>query len=105
MIRPWITDEKAADSDEMVTLTALRFRFVYIMGTAMILSFQAQLRRNTPKINMFWKIVRRSFTLFLLGLLINSDGNDGNGDAFHCWLCYSRMIIMVMPAIVGYMSW
>ena len=66
-----MTDEKE---------TALRFRFVFIMGTAMVFSFQAQLRHNTPKINMFWKIVRRSIILFALGLLINTGGlDDGNG--------------------------
>ncbi|KAK3785913.1 hypothetical protein RRG08_033021 [Elysia crispata] len=48
--------------------------FVFIMGTAMALSFQSQIRRNVPRWKMFTKIVRRSATLFLLGLLINSFG-------------------------------
>ncbi|GFR71913.1 heparan-alpha-glucosaminide N-acetyltransferase [Elysia marginata] len=48
--------------------------FVFIMGTAMALSFQSQIRRNIPRWKMFTKIVRRSATLFLLGLLINSFG-------------------------------
>ncbi|XP_070185611.1 heparan-alpha-glucosaminide N-acetyltransferase-like isoform X2 [Littorina saxatilis] len=54
--------------------------FVYIMGTALMLSFQGQLRRGTPKINMFWKIVRRSIILFALGLLINSGGKSDGVD-------------------------
>ncbi|GFN98343.1 heparan-alpha-glucosaminide n-acetyltransferase [Plakobranchus ocellatus] len=48
--------------------------FVFIMGTAMALSFQSQIRRNVPRWKMFYKIVKRSATLFLLGLLINSFG-------------------------------
>ena len=52
----------------------LIFRFVFIMGTAMALSFQSQIRRNVPRWKMFSKIVKRSLTLFLLGLLINSFG-------------------------------
>ncbi|XP_052783021.1 heparan-alpha-glucosaminide N-acetyltransferase-like [Mya arenaria] len=49
--------------------------FVWIMGTAMAFSFQAQLRRSTPKKKMFLKIFKRSVILFALGLLINS--SDG----------------------------
>ncbi|RUS72739.1 hypothetical protein EGW08_019506 [Elysia chlorotica] len=48
--------------------------FIFIMGTAMALSFQSQIRRNVPRWKMFTKVVRRSVTLFLLGLLINSFG-------------------------------
>ncbi|XP_059165341.1 heparan-alpha-glucosaminide N-acetyltransferase-like isoform X1 [Physella acuta] len=48
--------------------------FVFIMGTALAFSFQSQLRRNTPKWKIFMRILKRSATLFLLGLLINSFG-------------------------------
>ncbi|XP_076460078.1 heparan-alpha-glucosaminide N-acetyltransferase-like isoform X2 [Babylonia areolata] len=52
--------------------------FVYIMGTAMMLSFQSQLQRGVSKVSMLWRIVRRSLILFTLGLLINSGGkSDG----------------------------
>ncbi|XP_025092526.1 heparan-alpha-glucosaminide N-acetyltransferase-like isoform X2 [Pomacea canaliculata] len=52
--------------------------FVFIMGTALILSFQSQLRFGAPKKTMLWKILRRSLILFALGLLINSHGcGDG----------------------------
>ncbi|XP_012939441.1 heparan-alpha-glucosaminide N-acetyltransferase [Aplysia californica] len=52
--------------------------FVFIMGTAMVFSFQGQLRRSVPKWKIFLKILKRSATLFILGLLINSFGmTDG----------------------------
>ncbi|KAL8574546.1 hypothetical protein ACOMHN_057545 [Nucella lapillus] len=54
--------------------------FVFIMGTAMILSFQPQLQRGTPKLSMLGKIVRRSLILFALGLLINSGGSSDGVD-------------------------
>ncbi|KAL8574907.1 hypothetical protein ACOMHN_063601 [Nucella lapillus] len=53
--------------------------FVYIMGTAMILSFQGQLQRGASKWSMQGKIVRRCITLFALGLVINSLGGSGKG--------------------------
>ncbi|XP_076440485.1 heparan-alpha-glucosaminide N-acetyltransferase-like isoform X2 [Babylonia areolata] len=53
--------------------------FVFIMGTAMILSFQGQLQHGVSKWSMLGKIVRRSITLFALGLVINSLGGPGRG--------------------------
>lgn len=47
-------------------------RFVWIMGTAMRFSFEAQVRRSTPRKKMFLRVLRRSLILFALGLLINS---------------------------------
>lgn len=44
------------------------------MGTSMAYSYTSLLRANTSKIKMFWKIFKRSCILFLLGLMINSDG-------------------------------
>ncbi|CAL1529217.1 unnamed protein product [Lymnaea stagnalis] len=48
--------------------------FVFIMGTAIAFSFQGQLRRNIPRWKIFLRILKRTATLFLLGLLINSFG-------------------------------
>ncbi|XP_046571349.1 heparan-alpha-glucosaminide N-acetyltransferase-like isoform X1 [Haliotis rubra] len=51
--------------------------FVWIMGTSMVFSFSSQLKRSTPKLMMFWKILKRSAILFVLGLIINTDGTPG----------------------------
>ncbi|XP_052068366.1 heparan-alpha-glucosaminide N-acetyltransferase-like isoform X2 [Mytilus californianus] len=48
--------------------------FVFIMGTSMAYSYTSLLRSNTPKYKMFFKIFKRSCILFLLGLVINSEG-------------------------------
>ncbi|XP_071129356.1 heparan-alpha-glucosaminide N-acetyltransferase-like isoform X5 [Mytilus edulis] len=48
--------------------------FVFIMGTSMAYSYTSLLRSNTPKYKMFWKIFKRSCILFVLGLVINSEG-------------------------------
>jgi len=54
--------------------------FIFIMGTAMVYSFQGQLRRGVPKWMIFLRILKRSATLFLLGLLINSFGKTDGVD-------------------------
>ncbi|XP_071108203.1 heparan-alpha-glucosaminide N-acetyltransferase-like [Haliotis cracherodii] len=51
--------------------------FVWIMGTSMVFSFSSQLKRSTPKTLMFWKILKRSAILFLLGLVVNTEGTPG----------------------------
>lgn len=48
--------------------------FVWIMGTALAYSFLSLSRSNSSKCSIFLKIVRRSITLFALGLLVNSGG-------------------------------
>jgi hypothetical protein len=53
------------------------FRFVFIMGTSMAYSYTSLLRSKTPKYKIFWKIFKRSCILFLLGLVINSEGCNG----------------------------
>ncbi|XP_071129358.1 heparan-alpha-glucosaminide N-acetyltransferase-like isoform X1 [Mytilus edulis] len=50
--------------------------FVFIMGTSMIYSFTSLLRNETPKHKIFWKILRRSCILFILGLVINTNGSS-----------------------------
>uniref|UniRef100_A0A0B6YUR6 Uncharacterized protein n=1 Tax=Arion vulgaris TaxID=1028688 RepID=A0A0B6YUR6_9EUPU len=48
--------------------------FVFIMGTSLAFSFKGQLQNRIPKWKLFFRILKRSATLFLLGLLINSFG-------------------------------
>ncbi|XP_052071109.1 heparan-alpha-glucosaminide N-acetyltransferase-like [Mytilus californianus] len=50
--------------------------FVFIMGTSMIYSFTSLLKNETPKHKIFWKILRRSCILFILGLVINTNGSS-----------------------------
>lgn len=47
------------------------------MGTAMAYSFTGLLRRVTPKYQIFLKIFKRACILFVLGLLINTEGCEG----------------------------
>ncbi|EGC32733.1 hypothetical protein DICPUDRAFT_49381 [Dictyostelium purpureum] len=49
--------------------------FVFIMGIAMPLSFNAMERRGTTKLVIVQKLVRRSAILFALGLFINNGVN------------------------------
>ncbi|XP_074648946.1 heparan-alpha-glucosaminide N-acetyltransferase-like isoform X2 [Tubulanus polymorphus] len=46
--------------------------FIFIMGTSTAFSFKGQLRKAIPKWKIFLRIVRRSVTLILLGLLVNT---------------------------------
>ncbi|BFZ02813.1 hypothetical protein BsWGS_05851 [Bradybaena similaris] len=48
--------------------------FVFIMGTAIMFAFKGQLQSLVPKWKIFVRVLKRSATLFLLGLLINSFG-------------------------------
>ncbi|XP_063447604.1 heparan-alpha-glucosaminide N-acetyltransferase-like [Mytilus trossulus] len=50
--------------------------FIFIMGTSMIYSFTSLLRNDTPKHKIFLKILRRSCILFILGLIINTNGSS-----------------------------
>jgi len=50
--------------------------FIWIMGTAMVYSFQGQLRRGVPKWQIFLNILKRSATLFLLGMLLINNSTD-----------------------------
>ncbi|WAQ97294.1 HGNAT-like protein [Mya arenaria] len=49
--------------------------FIWIMGTALAYSFQSLARSNASLGSMFVKILRRSLTLFALGILVNSGGS------------------------------
>eukprot|EP01132_Coremiostelium_polycephalum_P005301 gene5301-6601_t len=46
--------------------------FIFIMGVAMPLSFNALEKRGVPKHNMVLKLIKRSIILFALGLFINN---------------------------------
>ncbi|XP_078582972.1 heparan-alpha-glucosaminide N-acetyltransferase-like [Branchiostoma floridae x Branchiostoma japonicum] len=50
--------------------------FMWIMGTSTALSFRGLQRKATPKMAIFGKIVRRTITLFLLGLFIVNAPDD-----------------------------
>ncbi|GAM17710.1 hypothetical protein SAMD00019534_008850, partial [Acytostelium subglobosum LB1] len=52
--------------------------FVFIMGVAMPLSFKALEARGTPKSTVIIKLVRRSITLFLLGMFLNNGYDLGH---------------------------
>ncbi|KAI8489416.1 hypothetical protein Bbelb_328590 [Branchiostoma belcheri] len=51
-------------------------RFMWIMGTSTALSFRGLQRKATPKVTIFLKVVRRTITLFLLGLFIVNSPDD-----------------------------
>lgn len=46
------------------------FRFVFIMGTSIALSINSLLRTGSTRLSLLWKVVWRSFQLFLIGLII-----------------------------------
>lgn len=46
--------------------------FMWIMGVSLALSVHSLLRRATPKLQIFWKISKRSAILFVLGLVVNT---------------------------------
>ncbi|XP_019633914.1 PREDICTED: heparan-alpha-glucosaminide N-acetyltransferase-like [Branchiostoma belcheri] len=50
--------------------------FMWIMGTSTALSFRGLQRKATPKVTIFLKVVRRTITLFLLGLFIVNSPDD-----------------------------
>lgn len=50
--------------------------FVWIMGASCVLSLNSQLRRALSKKRIFSKIVRRSSLMFLLGVILNSLGDN-----------------------------
>ena len=60
-----------------MTNICMFLRFIWIMGTAMAYSFTGLLRRVTPKYQIFLKIFKRACILFVLGLLINTEGCEG----------------------------
>ncbi|XP_023217106.1 heparan-alpha-glucosaminide N-acetyltransferase-like isoform X1 [Centruroides sculpturatus] len=46
--------------------------FIWIMGVSMAFSLRSLLRRSTPRLRIFRKIVKRTLILFLLGLMLNT---------------------------------
>ncbi|XP_047488331.1 heparan-alpha-glucosaminide N-acetyltransferase-like isoform X2 [Penaeus chinensis] len=48
--------------------------FLWIMGVCIPMGLQSAIRRNVPKKKTFFRIVKRSLKLFLLGIVLNSLG-------------------------------
>ena len=46
--------------------------FVWIMGTSMIFSMRGMRKRNTPTKVIVWRICKRSFWLFAIGIFLGS---------------------------------
>lgn len=51
-------------------------RFIWIMGVSTALSLRSQLRSSASRKKAFWRIVKRTSILILLGLLLNSRNVD-----------------------------
>ncbi|XP_033762307.1 heparan-alpha-glucosaminide N-acetyltransferase-like isoform X2 [Pecten maximus] len=47
--------------------------FIFIMGTAMNFSFRGMLRRGKSRLRIFFKILKRSFLLFAIGIILNTN--------------------------------
>ena len=58
-----------ADDDVMC------YRFVFVMGTSIAMSFHAAHRRSVSKWKSFVRILRRTTILFMLGLVLSNHGN------------------------------
>lgn len=46
--------------------------FIFMMGTSMVFSFRGLFKRNTPNLQIVWKIVWRSVLLFAMGLFLST---------------------------------
>ncbi|CAG2167455.1 unnamed protein product, partial [Oppiella nova] len=50
--------------------------FIFIMGTTMAISLKSQVvRQKTPVWRLYYQICKRALTLFVIGLILNSNGN------------------------------
>jgi heparan-alpha-glucosaminide N-acetyltransferase len=56
-------------------------RFLWIMGASMAISLRSHLRRSLSRKRLFLKVLRRSFILVALGVILNSNGNMKNSIA------------------------
>jgi len=52
--------------------------FIWIMGVSLAISIQAQLRNSVPRRKIVINVVRRSLTLIILGLILNTDGGKND---------------------------
>lgn len=52
------------------------------MGLSLSISFHSKLRRAVPRRHLVFLVLRRSFILILLGLIVNSHGNLNRLDTF-----------------------
>lgn len=53
----------------------LCYRFLWIMGVALTVSFHNKLRHAVPRRHLIFHILQRSFVLILFGVVLNSHGN------------------------------
>ena len=47
-------------------------RFIWIMGTSMIFSMRGMRKRETPHRLVVWRILKRTFWLFVIGIFLGS---------------------------------
>ncbi|XP_060079282.1 heparan-alpha-glucosaminide N-acetyltransferase-like [Ylistrum balloti] len=52
--------------------------FIFIMGTAMNFSFRGMLRKGKSRLRIFLKLLKRSFLLFAIGLILNTNWGPVN---------------------------
>ena len=52
--------------------------FMWIMGVSCVISIQSQLRKSITRTKIAGRVVRRAFTLVLLGLVMNTDNNHND---------------------------
>lgn len=56
----------------------MHFRFIWIMGVSITLSFRSLRRRKTSKLKVAYKIIKRSIILFGLGLFTSNCKHEQN---------------------------
>lgn len=73
--------------------------FIYIMGVAMPLSFQALLKNELTQTQILGKIVRRAIILFALGMYINNGAS-----IFRHSTCIGITLMSIIHSLLAY-SW
>lgn len=79
--------------------------FIFIMGVAVPLSFQALQKQDKSQIQILYKIIRRSIILFALGLFINNGANilfwriPGVLQRFAVAYCVTGIIVVFVPTL------
>lgn len=58
-----------------MTLPIECLRFLWLMGFSLTISLQNKLRRAVPRRSLVFQVIRRSFILIMLGLILNSNKN------------------------------
>lgn len=73
------------------------FRFSWVMGVSIAISLRSQLRSSTKRKYVFGRIVRRSFVLLIMGLVLNSV-NHNNLNTFRPMGALQRLAIIYFIA-------